>query len=161
MSRTYRMRRYSVAKGEHRKHLYVNASMQKPMNRTREEWLSRLAHDELKLPCVSPGGTTGACYGWKHSHMRCLPEDVRLQLHSSNLWERDFANLRTVPLYAHPFISFYSGIAMVPTSAKRYGRKQAYRQASRGRSGRSWSAEFARATGGRPALMKALSLMPS
>lgn len=127
MSRSYRLRHLPQPEGGRSARRFVDSRLRFPANRAEENYLSHLAHVVLKLPCQLKGGPDSRTAGWRNTHERCLPRDVRTQLWTirpGGFWRLGWT--RTVTLFAHPHVGY--GLAIVPSSEKKSGRKKVYRR---------------------------------
>lgn len=127
MSRTYRLRHLPQSEGGRSTRRFVDGRLRHPAVNAEEDFLSHLAHVELKLPCLLKGGPNARCTGWRRSHESCLPRDVRDRLNHirpGGFWRLGW--IRTVTFIAHPLIGY--SLAAVPSPPKKLGRKFAYRR---------------------------------
>lgn len=140
MSRTYRLRRLPQPEGGRSSRVFVDAHVRNARDRAEEAFVFHLAHVVLDLPCkihlpenypVSGWGKAPLYSGWHNSHDRCLSREARDYLwtvrQGSPYWSLGFA--RTLNIFSHPAIGY--GLAIVPSSEKKFGRKQAYRVSRR------------------------------
>lgn len=140
MTRTYRLKHLPQPEGGRRARRFVDGRLRNPRDLAEEKYLFQLAHVQLGLPCkvllpenypVADWGKAPLYRGWRHSHERCLTPELRDQLWASRqgnpFWHLGWT--RTLNVFAHPLIGY--GLAMVPSGAKQFARKMAYRRSRR------------------------------
>jgi hypothetical protein len=127
MSRTFRLRHLSQPEGGRFARRFVNGRLRFPADRAEEDYLAHLAHTVLALPCALKGGPDSRTSGWRNTHERCLPRDVRdwlWTIRPGGFWRLGWT--RTVSLQSHPAVGY--GLAVVPSHVKKTDRKLVYRR---------------------------------